>query len=205
MSDEFEIVKLLPEHAPEVAQLHISGISSGFISSLGTDFVTALYEGIAKSKSGISFVALKEGKVIGFAAFTTNLGSLYKSVIFSKGLKFIFILAWKMFSLRTIKRMFETLFYPNRIKKMELPSAEFLSMVIAEEGRGKGLASKFVKKGFAECARQGIEKLKILAAVDIKPINAMYQKYEFNLVGQLDSHGVKSNVYVVRTDHFDEN
>jgi glycosyltransferase involved in cell wall biosynthesis len=31
-----------------VAKLHISGISTGFISSLGQEFVTALYEAIAE-------------------------------------------------------------------------------------------------------------------------------------------------------------
>jgi len=36
--------------APAVAALHIEGIGTGFISSLGIDFVTALYEAIAKSK-----------------------------------------------------------------------------------------------------------------------------------------------------------
>jgi hypothetical protein len=35
--------------ASSVAALHISGISTGFISSLGQEFVTALYEAIAES------------------------------------------------------------------------------------------------------------------------------------------------------------
>jgi hypothetical protein len=34
-----------------VAALHIEGIKTGFISSLGIDFVTALYESIAEDKN----------------------------------------------------------------------------------------------------------------------------------------------------------
>jgi ribosomal protein S18 acetylase RimI-like enzyme len=188
-----------PEHAAEVAELHISGIGTGFISSLGSGFTTALYQGIAKSGDGFGFVALKDGKVIGFSSFTTNLGGLYKSVLLRSGLKFMFILAWRMFSFQRIKKVFETLFYPSRIKKLDLPSAEFLSMSISEAGRGKGLATRLMQKGFDECSSRGIDKIKIFAAVDIVGINKMYEKYGFDLACQMENHGVVSNVYVAET------
>jgi hypothetical protein len=46
-TDDIKIITLLPEHAEQVAKLHISGIATGFISSLGMDFVKALYCAIA--------------------------------------------------------------------------------------------------------------------------------------------------------------
>jgi predicted ATP-grasp superfamily ATP-dependent carboligase/GNAT superfamily N-acetyltransferase len=196
------VATLSPEHARAVAELHISGIKTGFISSLGMEFVTALYEAIAKSTYGYGFVALKDNEVMGFAAFATHLGGLYKSVIFKNGLRFAFPLAKKMLSFETIKKSLETLFYPARIRNMNLPAAEFLSMVISEKARRKGLATDFIKKGFTEASSRGIEKLKILAAVDIIPINKLYEKLGFELVGQIKNHGIISNVYVVRTDYF---
>ena len=199
MSD-VEIVKLLPEHAHKVAQLHISGIHTGFISSLGIDFVIALYEAIVTSKHGFGFVALKDSRVIGFSSFTTDVNALYKSVIFKNGAKFAVALSKKMFSLSTAKAVFEILFYPNSVKKMNLPSAEFLSMVVAEEARGKGLATTLMRTGFNECAKHGIEKIKIVAAVHIKPINKMYEKNGFKLVGQISNHGMLMNIYVAYTD-----
>ncbi len=202
-ADEVRITTLLPEHARAVAELHISGIKTGFISSLGLDFVTALYEAIAKSTYGYGFVAIMHGRVVGFASFATDLGGLYKSVILKNGLRFIFSLARKMMSPKVARKALETLFYPTRIRNMQLPAAEFLSMVVSADARRKGLATEFIKVGFAEAASRGIEKLKILAAVDIKPINKLYEKLGFELVGQIDNHGVISNVYVARTDHFD--
>jgi len=203
-SSEVKIAPLLPEHARAVAELHITGIKTGFISSLGVEFVTALYEAIAKSTYGYGFVALREGEVVGFAAFATHLGGLYKSVVFKHGLRITFTLARKIFSIDTIKKVLETLFYPARIKNMNLPEAEFLSMVISEKARRKGLATDFIKKGFDEAARREIKKLKILAAVDIIPINKLYEKLGFELVGQIENHGVISNVYVVGTDYFSQ-
>ena len=193
------ITNMERKHARDVAALHISGISEGFISSLGIDFVTALYEAISECEFGFGFVVQKDGKIMGFAAFTTNLNALYKSVILKNGLRLAFKLAGKMFSFGRIKKVFETMFYPSRIKKMNLPSAEFLSMVVAEKARGKGLASRLMQSGFDECARRGMEKIKIFAAVEIKPINKMYEKYGFKLVGQMENHGITSNVYVAET------
>ena len=96
------IVDIKPEHARDIASLHIQNIRTGFISSLGIDFVTALYEAIGESNSSFGFVAKENDSVLGFVAFTTNLNKLYKSVILRNGLRFAFLLADKMFSLKRI-------------------------------------------------------------------------------------------------------
>lgn len=199
MLSQVEIMEMTVEHTGQVANLHISGIHKGFISTLGVKFVTALYVAIAESNYGFGFVALERNKVIGFSSFTTNLNGLYKSIIFKNGFRFMFILAWKMLSSKTIKKIFETLLYPNRIKKMDTSRAEFLSMVVTKEGRGKGLATNLMERGFIKCSEQAIEKIKILARADLKAINSMYSKYGFDLIGQIESHGVVSNVYVANT------
>jgi predicted ATP-grasp superfamily ATP-dependent carboligase/GNAT superfamily N-acetyltransferase len=199
-NDDVQIVELRSEHAEEVARLHIHGISAGFISSLGIPFVKALYESIATSEYGFGFVAIQDDEVVGFSSFTTNLGRLYKSVISRHWYKFAFTLAIRAFHFKTLKRIIETLIYPNRVKDMNLPSAEFLSMVVAEEGRGKGLATRLMKAGFSRCSDQGIERIKILAAVHINAINRMYEKFKYDLVGQIENHGNVSNVYVTYTD-----
>jgi len=141
-------------------------------------------------------VAEGNDKILGFIAFTTNLNKLYKSGITKSGLKFAFLLAGKIFSLKTIKKVFETLFYPNRIKKLDLPSAELLSVVVAKDAQGKGLGAKLVQKGLAECAKRKLDKVKVLVGADNKPANELYQKCGFELVGQIENHGVLSDVYV---------
>jgi GNAT superfamily N-acetyltransferase len=201
--DNIKIITLLPEYAEQVAKLHISGIATGFISSLGKDFVKSLYCAIAESVHSVCLVAVRDNTVLGFASFTTNINKLYRSLIFKRGLKFFFMLFSRLLSVRTVKKIFETLFYPARIQKMNLPQAEFLSMAIADEARGKGLATKLVKRGFEECAKLGVKELKIFAAVDIQAINNMYKKLGFPLAGQMENHGIVSNVYVAQTDHFE--
>jgi len=193
------ITDIRQEHIRDIAALHIQSINTGFISSLGIDFVTALYEAIARNKSSFGFVTEEENSVLGFVAFTTNLNKLYKSIILKRGLRLTLLLTGKMFSLQTIKKIFETLFYPSRLKKTDLPKAELLSIVVADESRGKGLGGQLLQKGLAECAKRGIEKVKVLVGADNKPANKLYLKCGFELVRQIDSHGVVSNIYVVKT------
>jgi ribosomal protein S18 acetylase RimI-like enzyme len=186
------------KNAKRIAVLHISGIRTGFISSLGLGFVTALYQGVAESKSSFGFVAEENGTALGFVAYTASLNRLYRCVILKKGWRFAWLLCARLFSFRTIKGILETLSYPGRTKRMHLPSAELLSIAVAEEARGKGLATTLVQKGFAECARRGIEKVKVLVGVDNEPANKFYLKCGLELASQFDNHGVLSNIYVAK-------
>ncbi len=194
-----EYVQLKVDHSRDVAKLHINGISTGFISSLGIDFVTVLYEAIAESKYSFGLVAQENGKLLGFVAFTTDLNSLYKSLMFKKGLRFAFLLAAKMVSLQRIRKVFETIFYPGRVEKMDLPKAELLSIAISDEARGRGLATQLTQCGFAECAKRGITKVKVLVAASNEPANKLYIKCGFKLAGQINNHGVISNIYIGQT------
>lgn len=188
------------QDAAEVANLHIEGINTGFISSLGIDFVTALYEAIAQDTSSFGFVVEENDRTLGFVAFTEDLDKLYRAVIVKKGIRFILLLARGVFSLRRLKKILETLFYPARIKKANLPRAELLSIVIAEEQQGRGLATILMQKGLTECSRRKIEKVKVLVGADNERANKLYLKCGFELVRQIDNHGVLSNIYVRRTN-----
>jgi ribosomal protein S18 acetylase RimI-like enzyme len=202
MTDGLEIEWLSCSYTSQVAKLHIEGISTGFISSLGVGFVTALYEAIAEDENSFGFVAVEDDKVLGFVAFSTNLSKLYKHIVFKKGLKFGFILAKKMLSIQNVKKIWSNIFYPKRMKQMNLPDAELLSIVVSPEGRGKGIAKQLIEKGFSECANRGIDRVKVLVAADNKPANKLYQKCGFELHSQIFSHAVKSNIYVIMASSF---
>ncbi len=205
MTDSLKIVELLPEHASQAAGLHIRGISTGFISSLGMDFVTSLYEAIAQDENSFGFVAEQDSSIAGFIVFTSSLGALYKSIIFrKKGIRFVFLLAGRMFSPGRIKKVFETLFYPARIKKMNLPLAELLAVVVVPEGRRKGLAAELLNRGFQQCRERGIDKIKVLVGADNEPANKFYIKHGFKLVRQIENHGIISNIYVAETGDKDQ-
>jgi len=190
------INNLTKNHSLQVASLHISGIPTGFISSLGREFVAALYEAIAEDKNSFGFVAIEEDKVLGFVAFSTNLSKLYKYVAFKKGFKFAFVLSKRMLSLWVIRKVWDNLFYPSKMKKMDLPDAELLSIAVASDGRGRGIAKQLADAGFEECRKRGIDNVKVLVAADNEAANKLYKKCGFEFKIQIESHGVLSNVYI---------
>jgi len=198
MPDEIEITELLPAHAASVADLHIRGISTGFISSLGPDFVTQLYCCVAGSRHAFGLVAVQDGVAVGFVAFATNLNRLYRSVIARKGIGFAFILAPRLLSFQRLKRVIETLFYPSRTKGDNLPRAELLAIAVSPDTQKKGIACRLVREGFEMCRQRGITQLKVLVGADNGPANRLYRKCGFELAEQIKSHGVLSNVYVAQ-------
>jgi ribosomal protein S18 acetylase RimI-like enzyme len=193
----FDVLKT--RHTPQLARLHIEEIKTGFISSLGVDFVTALYESIAEDKNSFGFVAIEDDNVLGFVAFSNSLSRLYKYVALRKGFKFALILVRKMFSLKVFKKVWDNIFYPSKMAKMDLPDAELLSIVVAPQGRGKGIAKQLVGAGFQECRKRGIDKVKVLVAVQNEMANKLYLKCGFELVAQIENHGILSNIYVAET------
>jgi len=191
-----EIKKSSSVNIHDIASLHFDGISTGFISSLGLGFVAALYEAINNDKNSFCLAAQEGDEVFGFAAFTEDLGSLYKSAIKSNGLKLVLAVGLKMLKPAVIKRIMQNLFYPSKTEKLDLPKAELLSIAISPQARGKGLGIQLCEAGFEECRRRGMQKVKVLVAADNQPANKLYQKVGFEFVTSIDSHGVKSNVYV---------
>lgn len=185
------------ERASQVADLHIKGISAGFLSSLGPKLMNALYEAISESPHSFGLVWIENSQVLGFVAFTSDLRKLYKSVCLKKGVLFVALVFRRLFSLRTIRRIFETLFYPGKTRDLNLPNAELLSIAVDESQRGKGIGPSLIQEGLKLCAEKGIMQLKVMVADFNKPANRLYEKMGFKFVTQIESHGVKSNVYVI--------
>ena len=193
------IVPLESRHARQVAELHIAGIPTGFISSLGIRFVSALYEAIAESPYGFGYVEEADGKAVGFVAFTTNLKGLYKTICLKKGVCFVVLLASKLCSFKTVKKIVETLFYPGKVKTPDVPQAELLSIAVAETARGRGVAKNLILHGLEAAATMNIDQVKVLVADFNQPANALYLKTGFHYLCQIDSHGIQSNIYVAET------
>lgn len=192
-----DIIVLKKEHAKEIASLHIQNISRGFISSLGLEFVTILYQTIAEDKGSFGFVAVQESKILGFVAVSTNLSNLYKQMIFKKGIKISFLLIRKMISWHLIKKIWENLCYPMKTRKMNLPSTEILSIAVVPEAQGRGIARRLIEAALGECRRCGITAVKVLVSSENHAANKLYQSCGFQKFCQYVSHGVISNIYLI--------
>ena len=194
-----EYVHLDRRHGRQAAHLHLQGISTGFLSSLGEEFLTVLYETMGQSEGFIGLAAVEAKEVIGFVAFAKDLSRMYRSVLRSRGLRLLALLARRLFSPGTTRRIVETLLYPGRTGHRDLPAAELLAIVVAPAGRGRGVATNLIRMGLKTCAAQGVQEVKVLVAADNEAANRLYRKCGFQPAGDINSHGVHSRIYVVRT------
>lgn len=181
--------------APAVAALHIEGIGTGFISSLGEKFVEYLYERIVTSTQAFGFVAAEDGKVIGFISCTESVAAIYKYILKKHFFRLVLAILPKMLRLYYVKSVIETLFYPIRCGA-NLPSVEILAIVVDEQRRTMGIGRRLIKEALHESRRRGIEKIKVMVGEPL-PANKFYRHLGFQLVGQYRHHGHLANAYVM--------
>jgi len=190
------IVPLNALHAEQIAKLHIQGIQTGFISTLGLDFVKELYQSVAESESCFGFIEEEENIVLGYVALTTNLRDLFKRAIFRGFHRFLPLLLGKIFSIKRLENIFETLFYYRKVKKLNLPEAELLSIVVSKPQQGRGIAKRLIQETIKECNKRNIREVKVLVDASNNAANDLYFHNGFHITYQISSHGVLSNIYV---------
>ncbi|MFQ5490107.1 MAG: GNAT family N-acetyltransferase [Phycisphaerae bacterium] len=197
LSIMIQISRMSDDQAAAVAQLHIDGITGGFLSSLGVVLLADLYRAVNRSAVGFVFVATRDdGAVVGYVSGTTAVGRLYRWILVRRGWRYAWILARHLLSWRRIKGIVRSALYPARIDA-EYPAAELLSIVVGDDFRGTPTAAELLRALLVEFRNRSTNKIKLIVGEDMKRANAFYKKHGFQIAGQIENHGRKSNVLVV--------
>ena len=186
-------------HARAVAELHRTGIETGFLSSLGPRFLRQMYAAITSTSAAFGYVWQQpNGQVLGFVTAAEDTPRMYKQVLLRRGLPMA--LAVLRFVLRpsVLRRMFETLRYPSELGEA-LPPAEILSIVVSEPTRGKGVGKALMRVVLKEFARRGIDRAKVAVSAQNETANRFYRRCGFELAVTRLHHGAPMNVYVAKT------
>lgn len=182
--------------ARRVAQLHAESIAQGFLVRLGRRFLEELYRGIAEDAGSSVFVAVDEGRVLGFCAYSRDVSAMYRRVLRSRF--FRLGLASLPYSLNplVLKEVTETLRYSGKQRARALPPAEILSIGVDAIARGKGVGRALIDVALERLRADGERQIKVLAGVGLDAANAFYRAYGFRPAGELVQHGGVLNVYV---------
>jgi len=196
VSEEIAVIPMAARHAAEVAELHRTGIHTGFLSSLGPRFLKQLYRAVPAAPSGFGFVGERDGRILGFIACAERVGAVYKQCLMRRGLAMGWALVPRALRPSVFRRIVETLVYPSKIED-EYPPAEVLSIVAAEAARGTGLAGRLMNAAFDEFRRRGLSQVKVLVWNQNARAKAFYEKCGFVLAGQRSHHESVLDVYVI--------
>lgn len=180
----------------EVSRLHREGIPEGFLSSLGVSFLTLLYQAMAQSENAVLFFALHNGRVAGYISGCTRVKEFFQEFRKKNFFRALSLVVLKvMFCPSVLRKISETSRYPA--KSSYLPPAELLSIVVATEYRGTGLAEQLFKYFCSELKSRGEGFCKVLVSSRNERANSYYRKVGFKLLDSFEVHqGEKSNIYV---------
>lgn len=187
----------------EVAKLHATGIDQGFLSSLGTEFLSLLYEAIDSSDDAVLLIECSHGRVIGFVSGAPSLRPIYKALL-RKPLRLISTLGPVMLNPVKLWRILELVAHTLRSSdkksepaSAELPRFELISIAVSLDDRRSGVAFRLYQ-GLKEAAMDGgFDAFKIVVGEKLDSAHKFYVRMGAIPVATTLVHGkAKSIVYV---------
>jgi ribosomal protein S18 acetylase RimI-like enzyme len=183
--------------APGAAQLHIEGIATGFLPTLGPAFLSRLYRFIAHYKGSFLLVVDGDGPggLTAFLAGTEDTSHLYRRFCTTQGP--VAALAAGKALVRGARQAMETLAYPRSHSgaAVPLPPAELLAMAVDPSSRGRGMGRALVEAFFEEMSDRGVRAAKVVADSHNDAANGLYRACGFRSATTIEVHGGRqSNV-----------
>ena len=99
-----------------------------------------------------------------------------------------------------VRRILEILRYSGDANLPEgVPDAELLSLAVAPEARGSGVAGKLYRKLVDDFQARGVDAFRIIVGDALAPAHRFYQRMGATLAGEVQVHeGEPSKVYIHR-------
>lgn len=180
----------------QVADLHASRISEGFLSSLGVPFLARLYRRVLASADSFVLVA-DHGTVptVGFVAGVADVGGLYRRFLIRDGLVAGVRAAPRL--VRSLPRVLETLRYPTSASG--LPDAEILAVAVGADMGGQGIGRALVAAAIEQFQRSGIRSAKVVTTPENAAALAMYRSCGFATTTAIEVHPGRASEVLVWT------
>ena len=137
--------------AEDIATLHAQALNQSFLSTLGTPFLTLLYDAMIKDPDTIVLCEVEGSELVGFVTGGLGLRGIYMGLL-KKPFSLFWSLKGLVFSFRRIRGVIEILIFSASSREetaltdtMVLPSAELYTIAVNERARGSGAASRLYR------------------------------------------------------------
>lgn len=188
--------------ARDIAKIHVDSIPSGFLSTLGEEFLSKIYEN--SIKKAFTIVAIekirKKEKIIGFVSGTENFSKLKMNLMKNYNLKIILILLIKIINNpRTLIKIIETFFRKeSKSKKINL-NPELTAIAVSSNYRNKGIGKSLFMSLCKEFKENNILKFKMIVGENLKGSVNFYKSLGAKPVRKIEIHkGQKSIVHIFK-------
>lgn len=182
----------------QVAALHANSIGQGFLATLGVPFLSLMYQAIDESGTGVLLTEQRDGRVIGFVTGCAGMKQIYMRMLRSP-LRLARALAPSLIRPAGLLRILEILRYDggDASPAQDGPRAELLSIAVAPEARGIGVAEALYKKLVSHFSSIGEPAFRIVVGDALQPAHRFYERMGALPVGRLEVHRGEGSVLYV--------
>jgi ribosomal protein S18 acetylase RimI-like enzyme len=186
-------------HAPmyaQVARIHASRINQGFLATLGSDFLTLLYEAIDADPASVLIVERLDGVIVGFVAGGRGMGSIYRQML-KRWPRLIVALLPSLLNPSKLKRVLEVLWFSRQQKPVPgCPKAELLSIAVLERVQGRSVAQRLYQALTTHFDHAGEPAFCIVVGDALTPAHHFYRRMGAVPMAQISVHkGQGSTLY----------
>lgn len=149
---------------------------------LGSGFLKYLYKGFLEHEDSGIIVAIEEGKILGFLAYSKDISRFYKYLIKKYFFQFA-IYAFFAFlkKPKIMRRLFRSLTYSHKSKRKE-KYVELSSLATLPLSENRGIGTKLIDDLKSRLNSNDFEYIKLdTDAVDNDRVNKFYEKNGFRL------------------------
>ena len=181
----------------QITDIHLKTFKGFFLTFLGKGFLKELYKGYAEHQRSGLLVAEEDGKILGFLAYSEELGSLYKYLIKNKLIQFAWYSFWAFLRKpSSMMRLFRAFLKPKESAR-EDSYIELASIGVLPEQKGKNIGTKLIERLQSMFDGEKFAYIKLETdAENNESVNDFYKKNGFVLsASYVTIEGRKMNEY----------
>ena len=197
MFDEFRFRQLKKANCREVAAIRLETKEWGFLPAMGEAFYGELLKATCESKYGFGIICEdQKEKIAGFVCAATHFQKYYLEIILRRGILLIFRALTRLLRQpKLVSGLVQYIRYPQQMPCKYI-KAEWLTMVIREGYRGKGIGEKITSSLIDEYKRRGVKQFKSTVPSNNRISCAIHKSFGFRFLETFELHGVLMNIYV---------
>jgi ribosomal protein S18 acetylase RimI-like enzyme len=178
-----------------VAELHLSEINGGFLSSLGLNFLTLMYEAIDKSPNSTLIIIYSDKKIIGFVTGGFGLKKILLNLI-KKMPSLILALLPVIANPKALKNIIDILI-SSLLKNKKSPNsnAELFSIVVTSDEKKKGYGQSLFNELKEWFVKKGASSFIIMVGKDLKYAQKFYENMGAIPEGKIELH--KNDISII--------
>lgn len=201
MHTGFDIKPANASHLDQMVQVHLAAFPGFFLSLMGPRFLRTLYQGFMQQRSGLAYVAIQNGQVLGFVVGTLEPQGFFKALLKARWWAFgLASLAGLLKSpLVVARKIVYALFYRGEALP-DYPHAALLSSLgVAPAAQGTGLGKALVLHFNQQVRLAGGNAVYLTTdSVGNMRANQFYNKLGFQLAGTCNRPGGRVlNRYII--------